>query len=317
MTVVLDAPSARLAAPPILEVGDARKRYGSVEALRGVSLSLASGEMLALLGPNGAGKTTLLRAIAGRVALDGGTLTLAGKPIALHDDRSRLGVVPQDLALYPALTARENLEVFATLHGVPRAEARERVTWALGWTALGDRERAQVRTFSGGMRRRLNIACGVMHRPDVVLLDEPTVGVDPQSRERIYDMLAELRRSGAALLLTTHQLDEAEERCDRVVIIDHGTVAASGTVNELVARTLGADRMVELVLAQAPDRLPEGFERASDPRRVLTSVRDLARELPLRLAAAAAAGLQVIDLQVQRRGLHDVFLRLTGKELRE
>jgi len=200
-----------------------------VKALDGVSLELREGELLGLLGPNGAGKTTLVRAIAGRVRLDAGTITI---------DSGALGVVPQEIALYPALTARENLEAFGELNGLRGPTLRERVGWALEWTALAERTKDPVRTFSGGMRRRLNIACGILHRPRVILLDEPTVGVDPQSRERIHDMLDALRADGHTLLLTTHQLDEAEARCSRIVIVDHGRVIADGEPAELI-RTIG------------------------------------------------------------------------------
>ncbi|NJL27997.1 MAG: ABC transporter ATP-binding protein [Thermoanaerobaculia bacterium] len=172
---------------PVLEVTDAARRYGEVAALCGVDLQLERGEWLGLLGPNGAGKTTLVRAIAGRVRLDRGEIALFGQ---------RLGVVPQEIALYPALTARENLVTFGSLHGLGRRELTLRIAWALAWTGLAERADEPVRGFSGGMKRRLNIAASVLHRPDVLLLDEPTVGVDPQSRERIWQMLAELRRGG-------------------------------------------------------------------------------------------------------------------------
>src|SRR5690606_36625262 len=158
--------------------------------------------------------TTLVRAIAGRVRLDEGRIELDGRPAA--HTRPGLGLVPQEIALYPLLSARENLEVFGRFHSLEGDALGRAVTWALGWTGLEARSGEQVRTFSGGMKRRLNIACGVLHRPGVVLLDEPTVGVDPQSREKIYEMLAELKAGGASLLLTTHQLDGAEARCDRV-----------------------------------------------------------------------------------------------------
>ena len=147
--------------------------------------------------------------------------------------------MPQELAVYPLLTARENLEVFGTLYGVPRDRLAERVRWALDWADLADRASEPTRRFSGGMKRRLNIACSLIHRPAVLLLDEPTVGVDPQSRERIYEMLAALRRDGVSVLLTTHHLEEAQERCERILIIDHGRIVAAGSVASLVAQTLG------------------------------------------------------------------------------
>ena len=160
---------------------------------------------------------------------------------------------PQGLALYPTLTAAENLRMFGEMQRIAAPELRDRVAWALQWTGLADRAREPVKRFSGGMKRRLNIACGVLHRPSVVLLDEPTVGVDPQSRERIWEMLDGLRNDGASLLLTTHQLDEAQKVCDRIVIIDHGRDIAAGTLAELIAQTVGPARRVTLLLDRPPD----------------------------------------------------------------
>ena len=300
----------------VLRVTDAARAFGETRALAGVSLELHPGELLALLGPNGAGKTTLIRGIAGRVRLDGGRIELMGRTLDGANGRDALGVVPQEVALYPLLTARENLEAFGNLQGVARAELRDRVEWALGWTGLADRAKHQVKTFSGGMKRRLNIAAGVLHRPRVVLLDEPTVGVDPQSRERIYEMLAALRAEGASLLLTTHQLEEAEARCDRVVILDHGRVIASGTVAQLVEEALGRSRTATLKLAAPLATPPAGFV-AADPRTLRVEIADVGVELPRAIARAQQAGAQVEDVAIERRGLHEVFLHLTGKELRE
>src|SRR6187431_747271 len=232
----------------ILTVANASKRYGAVQALAGASFSLRKGELLALLGPNGAGKTTLIRAIAGRVRLDGGEIRVFDQPVVAGRTPRDLGIVPQELAIYPLLTARENLESFGRLYGLSGAELAKQVDWALERTGLSDRAREPVKQFSGGMRRRLNIACGILHHPRIVLLDEPTVGVDPQSRDRIYDMLAGLAESGVSLLLTTHHLEEAEARCARTVILDHGKVIASGTMSELVEQTVGRYRLVTLRL---------------------------------------------------------------------
>ena len=188
----------------ILSIRKAEKSYGTTLALRGVTLDLFPGELLGFLGPNGAGKTTLIRCLAGRSTLDAGTLRFARG----IDQAGGLGVVPQTIAIYGDLTAEQNLYAFGRLHAVPRRDLKNRVNEALGWSNLSDRRHHLVKTFSGGMQRRLNIACSVLHRPQILLLDEPTVGVDPQSRERIYEMLSELRNRGTAILLTTHQLDE-------------------------------------------------------------------------------------------------------------
>jgi ABC-2 type transport system ATP-binding protein len=301
----------------VLSVRDAHKTFGRTVALQGASLELREGELLGLLGPNGAGKTTLVRAIAGRVRLDRGAIELFGRALDGSGARAGLGIVPQDLAVYPRLTARENMEVFARFHGVADADLKPKVEWALEWTGLADRAREPVRNFSGGMRRRLNIACGVLHAPRVVLLDEPTVGVDPQSRERIYGMLERLRDSGVSLLLTTHQLEEAEARCQRIVIIDHGRVIASGTPAELVQQTVGGGRLVTLVLEEALPAVPPGLEADASGRALQARVQDVAAELPALLRRVEEAGGRVHDVEVRGASLHAVFLHLTGRELRE
>src|SRR6186997_2641768 len=253
--------------PDVLAVTGARKRFGNVTALDGAALTLRQGELLALLGPNGAGKTTLIRAISGRVQLDAGEILLFGKPLTGAKTPPELGIVPQELAIYPSLTARENLEAFGRLQGLSSSDVATQVKWALATTALEDRADEPVKGFSGGMKRRLNIACGVLHRPRVVLLDEPTVGVDPQSRERIYDMLTALTRDGVSLILTTHHLEEAEARCARTVIIDHGRVIAAGTLAELVDQTIGRHRLVTLRLDAPVAVAPAGVEIAADDPR--------------------------------------------------
>jgi ABC-2 type transport system ATP-binding protein len=276
-----------------LTVTGARKHFGTTEALAGASLSVRRGELLGLLGPNGAGKTTMIRAIAGRVALDAGTVTVCGRTLGHRDPRPEIGVVPQELAVYPLLTARENLEVFGSLYGVARGALRERVDWALEWSDLKDRSREPVKRFSGGMKRRLNIAIGLLHSPQIVLLDEPTVGVDPQSRERIYEMLAVLQQAGMAVVLTTHHLEEAEKRCERIVIIDHGKIVASGTLAELLSASRGSDAPVRLVVTAA--------------------AADVARNID----ALARVGVPAGAVEVQGGSLQDVFIGLTGRDLRE
>ena len=304
--------------PDVLTVAGARKSFGNVAALDGASLTLRQGELLALLGPNGAGKTTLIRAIAGRVQLDAGEIRLFGQRLAGRRTDPRLGVVPQEIAVYPALTARENLAAFARLQGVARSQLRERIAWALEATALADRADEPIKGFSGGMKRRLNIACGVVHRPRVVLLDEPTIGVDPQSRDRIYDMLAALARDGVSLLLTTHHLEEAEARCSRTVIIDHGRAIAAGSLPELVDQTVGRYRVVTLHLDRPVAAAPAAATVDGEDERLLRArVKDVARDLPALLAAVSAAGGEVQDVEVRGPSLQSVFIHLTGRELRE
>ena len=287
----------------VLTVTGARKAFGTTTALDGASFELRQGELLALLGPNGAGKTTLIRAVAGRVRLDGGEIRIFGEPLPPQGTHAALGIVPQEIALYPLMSARENLAVFGVLQGLAGAALTRQIAWALEHTGLADRATEPVKGFSGGMRRRLNIACGIVHHPRVVLLDEPTVGVDPQSRDRIYDTLTALRDSGVSLLLTTHHLEEAEARCSRTVIIDHGRVIASGTLPELVDRTVGKDRLVTL-------RLVNGGV-------VSARMRDVAADLPPLLEKIRASGDTVDDVEVRGPSLQAVFIHLTGRELRE
>ena len=303
-------------------VQDAHKRFGETCALAGADVTLRRGEWLGLLGPNGAGKTTLVRAMAGRIQLDRGTIMLLNEPLggasSSSEGRRKLGIVPQEIALYPLLTAFENLRAFGALHGLAGRELRDRAHWALSWTGLSERSQEPIRQFSGGMKRRLNIACSVLHRPAVILLDEPTVGVDPQSRQRIWEMLAELRDGGASLLLTTHQLDEAQEVCDRIVIIDHGRTIAAGTLSELLRQTIGTGRRVTFTLdSPAPESLRErgfSFDQGHEASRAVV---DLATELPGMLDDVRNAGCVVNDIHIETPTLQAVFLNLTGRELRE
>ena len=301
----------------VLQIRDAHKRFGATRALEGLSLTMEEGGMLGLLGPNGAGKTTLIRAIAGRVRLDGGSVELFGRVLEPGMARPDLGVVPQENALYPLLSARENLETFGRLNGLEGKRLRERSAWALEWTGLADRARSEVKSFSGGMKRRLNLACGVLHEPKLVLLDEPTVAVDPQSREKIYDMLAALRANGTSLLLTTHYLEEAEARCERIVIMDHGHAIAAGSLSELVEQAGLGGRRVRLTLDRAVLAAPPGFVLEGDSGVLTTTINDVASEVPGVLARLRETGLVVRDLEVRTASLQSVFLALTGKELRE
>jgi ABC-2 type transport system ATP-binding protein len=237
------------------------------------------------------------------VKLDDGAIRLFGRRLTPQDPRPEVGVVPQELAVYPRLTATENLEVFGRLNGVSRAALRDRVQWALEWSDLKDRARDPVLGFSGGMKRRLNIACSLVHKPTVVLLDEPTVGVDPQSRERIYEMLADLQKSGVSIVLTTHHLEEAERRCERIVIIDHGKAVATGTVRELLGAHAGAARTASVLF--------------DDGRSIRVPISNIGPDLAALLAQLSRAGTPIADLQLEGRSLQDVFIALTGRELRD
>ncbi len=308
--------------PTALEISDLRKTFGSLVALRGVSLELGRGERLALLGPNGAGKTTLIRCLSGRTRPDGGAVTIDGQDINEFGARDSLGLVPQEIAIYADLTTRENLDAFGRFHGLRGRDLKSRVDWALQWTGLADRAKHLVGSFSGGMKRRVNLACGVLHSPSVLLLDEPTVGVDPQSRERIFVMLDELSQLGTSILLTTHHLDEAQQRCDRIVIVDKGSVVANGTIGELVEQTVGRSRLVTLSIDRplvAPIQLDGSAELIGETgsETVTARIDDVVVQLPALLESIRRSGYGVSDIDVSSPSLHHVFLHLTGRELRD
>jgi ABC-2 type transport system ATP-binding protein len=283
----------------------------------GTHRALNAGERLALLGPNGAGKTTLIKTISGRIRPDSGSISIFGKSIRDRGVLQQLGVIPQDLAIYNDLSARENLECFGQMHGLRGSRLRDRVDWALEWIGLEDRAKQLTREFSGGMKRRVNIACGVLHRPRILLLDEPTVGVDPQSRQRIFDMLDELHAMGTSIVLTTHHLDEAETRSDRIVIVDHGQVVRQGTLLELLQSTIGTQRQVAMEITGVMVASPPGLRWDPTRRRFIALVDQVADEIPLLLERISRLGGVVLELDIHQPNLHDVFLHLTGRELRE
>ncbi len=222
----------------MLEIRSLRKTFGDLVAVDDVSFAVEPGQILGLLGPNGAGKTTTVSMISGLLTPDKGEVRIGGRPLTGDTDEAKrkIGLVPQDLALYDELTARDNLRFFGALYGLTGAALDRAMAGALDLVGLGDRVRDRVKTFSGGMKRRLNLAAGLLHDPDILLLDEPTVGVDPQSRNAIFDNLEELKRRGKALLYTTHYMEEAERLADRIVIIDRGHVVANDTLDGLYAR---------------------------------------------------------------------------------
>jgi ABC-2 type transport system ATP-binding protein len=298
------------------------KRYGTRRALAGVSFSVAPGEIVGLLGPNGAGKSTTLSILATTLVADAGTVRVAGHalPGAAAAARRAIGYVPQREAVYPPLTATENLRFFARMLGLSVTQARTAANRALGIVALEGRSREPVARFSIGMRRRLNLACGMIHRPSVLLLDEPTVGVDPQSRERIFEAIEGLAREGAAILYSTHYMDEAERMCGRVVLLDEGSVVAAGTPAELISQV----RKLPVVRLRTERQLPERWLSEIVAARLLrrdgleteVEVSELA-EVPAVLLAAARAGSEIRDVEVRRPNLADVFFALTGRGLRD
>jgi len=306
------------AAPP-LQVVSLVKRFGQVKAVDGISLTLRAGECLGLLGPNGAGKSTLIRSIVGRVIPDSGQVAVFGAPAASPAARASLGWVPQDLALYPRLTAAENLSAFGSYYGLAGKQLHEAIGRCLHWAALEERSRDLARNLSGGMKRRLNMAAGLIHQPRLVLMDEPTVGVDPQSRNRIFEMIEALRAAGTTIIYTTHYMEEAERLCDRVAIVDHGRIIALDT-HEALVRASFASRSQVLARFDGSSEAISAWAAARSGR-LTDSTAEFTIEHPSEVAAlldsASAAGLQLVDLSLRRPNLESVFLHLTGRELRD
>ncbi len=309
----------------MLECQGLRRSFGDLVAVDGVGFHIDAGETYGLLGPNGAGKTTTISMVAGLLERDGGEVAVAGEPMTTHAIRAKsaIGYVPQDLAIYPDLSARENLMFFARLYGMPTAEAKRRSREVLEVTGLADRAGDQTKKYSGGMKRRLNIGIGLLHRPKLLILDEPTVGVDPQSRNAILESVEGLSDEGMAVLYTTHYMEEAERLCDRVGVIDHGKLIAEGTRTELVSLVGEWDRVHlsaggDLVKA-AEDlaALPWVHEASAAADGIDLVVEDARENLPALLTEAAGAGAAIKSVEVTEPDLEAVFLHLTGRALRD
>ena len=310
---------------PALRIEGVRKRYRNNVAVDAVSLEVERGELVSLLGPNGAGKSTLMDMIAGVVRPDQGDVWVMGHslrqaPMAV---RAALGVVPQDLALYPDLSARENLQFWGRMYGLGGARLARRTADLLEVVGLVERQRDRVETFSGGMKRRLNIAAALLHEPPVIMLDEPTVGIDPQSRRAILDYVRRLNDEGATVLYTTHYMEEAAELSDRIAILDRGRIIAQGT-HEALTRIVGEHDRVELELSEAGTDgaaafadLPGVLRVSAQDRRLELLANDGPTLLPDLFTRAAERGIAVRSVTLREPDLESVFLHLTGRALRD
>ena len=308
----------------MIEVQDLRKTYGDVKALDGVSFHVPEGTIYGLLGPNGAGKSTTISILAGLVRPTGGSASIAGHDVVSASQAARrsLGLVPQDVVLYDELNARENLEFFGGLYGLRGAPLGARVDELLERTGLVEQAGRAVEKYSGGMRRRLNLACGLVHRPRVLLLDEPTVGIDPQARLHILEMVRDIAREGTTILYTTHYLHEAEELCQRVAIIDHGRILAEGTLEELRA-TVGERDLVTArgifdgaAVRVLASRL-QGAEILSLKENELVLACAQGNEIFGQLVRILAESGEVHEINIRQPSLENLFIKLTGRELRE
>jgi ABC-2 type transport system ATP-binding protein len=313
---------------PILEVIDLHKRYGSTVALQGVRFEVNEGELFGLLGPNGAGKTTLLSIISGLLPATSGAVRILGRDLVRSDRelRRQIGIVPQSLAIYGALTARENLRFFGELYGVPGTELDRRVDEVLAAVGLEDRADRRVDTFSGGMMRRLNLGAALVHRPRLLLLDEPTTGVDPQSRNHIFEEVRRLSRDGVTVVYTSHYMEEVQALCTRIGIIDHGRLVACDTLPGLLRRLAGLIRFrvphLTPLLRDRIRRLPgvRLREHPAEPENghpLELECRDVKATLFDLVATLTELRIESVSLETEEPNLERVFLHLTGRELRD
>ncbi|MEX2394411.1 MAG: ABC transporter ATP-binding protein [Actinomycetota bacterium] len=309
----------------VLKCSGLRKRFGDLVAVDGVSFQISEGETYGLLGPNGAGKTTTVSMICGLLDANEGEVLVAGERINTKSTRAKaaIGYVPQEVALYPDLTGEENLRFFGRLYGIGGDDLKARIDRLLEMVELSDRRSERIDTYSGGMKRRINIAAGLLHDPLLLILDEPTVGVDPQSRNAILESVAHLASEGMAVLYTTHYMEEAERLCDRVGIIDEGRLIVEGTRRELVSGLGHSDR-VEITAKGALKRFAAAAKKMTNVDDAVTSehgvtvlVAEGRKVLPQLLEAATKAGLVVSSVEVIEPDLEAVFLHLTGKALRD
>lgn len=324
----------------LMTVDSLSKRFDDLEAVCDVSFSMNEGEIFSLLGPNGAGKTTTLSMLSCLITPTSGTATIAGHDILTESlaVRSIIGVVPQEIALYDDLTANQNLRFWGSLYDLSSRELSARIDEVLEQVGLTDRAGDRIKTYSGGMKRRINIAAGLLHRPRLLFMDEPTVGIDPQSRRRILDMILELREQGISILYTTHYMEEAEELSDRVGIIDHGQLVALGTQSELTQLIGGQDTVRlhladyaegSVLVAEPPElsgngsmlslyrEVPGVVNASRNDGEIVVNVDDAGAVLPALLSRTDAAGLRIRSVDIEEPNLEAVFLHLTGRALRD
>lgn len=305
----------------MIEVRELRKSFGDVIALGGISFEVNEGEIYGFLGPNGAGKTTAISIISGLLNPDSGTVALAGKDIRKsgRSIRQLLGVVPQEIALYDELTGRENLHFWGSLYGLSGKKLQTAAEEVLDLVGLTERADDAVREYSGGMKRRINLCAGLIHRPRIILLDEPTLGIDPQARLNILDIIKEEVSKGTTVIYTTHYLEEAESLCDRIAIIDYGKILAEGTLQELTM-LVGEEDLVTVTgtfTTEQVSPLLEGVKVDSiedNSLRFFVSESKATGEL---LSRFFSAGIHVGDVSIREPSLESVFIKLTGRELRD
>ncbi len=299
------------------------KSYDSIEALKGISFDIQKGEFYGLLGPNGAGKTTTISILSTILKPDQGEVTIAGFDLQKNpmECKKHIGVVPQELALYNDLTAYANLQFWGSLYDISATTLNTRIDETLHLFGLYDRRNDKVKTYSGGMKRRINIASALLHRPDVLFMDEPTVGIDPQSRNLIFEVMEKLHKEGMTIVYTTHYMEEAERLCNRIGIIDKGRIIAQGTLDELKSSS-DIDETIMITFSNLTDthydRLAESFDVSKAGDHAIRFIsKAVQRDLSVIILKCHEAGLDITDVSIQKINLETIFLRLTGKQLRD
>jgi linearmycin/streptolysin S transport system ATP-binding protein len=308
-----------------IEVENLKKSFGDFHAVQGATFAAEAGEVLSLLGPNGAGKSTTISMLSGLLAPTGGDACIMGHSVLREPEAAKksLGVVPQDIALYPDLSARENLVFWGKMYGLRGTELKKRVDEVLQVIGLVDRQKDHVGKFSGGMKRRVNIGAALLHRPDVIIMDEPTVGIDPQSRRHILDNVRELNQKGMTVLYTTHYMEEAAELSHHIAIMDKGKVIAYGTHDELI-QMVGEQARIDLTLNTEVEKILPTWQKTEGVSRidalegkVTALVDDSNRVLPRLFDAASKVNVRITSVDIQEPNLETVFLHLTGRALRD
>ena len=309
----------------MIEVKDLQKAYGELMAVKGVSFTAKKGSVFGLLGPNGAGKSTTISCICGLLKPTAGTVTVNGFDIVGEAKKAKqsLGVVPQELAIYEDFSARDNLGYWGAAYGLKGQELKSRVAYVLERIGLQDRAGDLPKNYSGGLKRRLNFGCGLVHEPEILLLDEPTVGVDPQSRERLFNLIKEERDKGTCVLYTTHYMEEAENLCDELAIIDHGKIIAAGTLKDLRAQ-VGESDIIQLsgtfdpiAVEAALLGLPIATEiLVLSAGTLVLAIEEAAAQLPAVLEAVSSTEAEIRETRLSEPNLESLFLKLTGSELR-
>lgn len=307
----------------MIEIKNLRKTYDGHEALKGISFNIREGEFYGLLGPNGAGKTTTISIMSSILEPDSGEVLINGKNITgdITEAKQLTGVVPQEIALYGDFSAFENLSFWGSLYNVPNRELKQRIENMLNLFGLYDRRHDKVKAYSGGMKRRINIAAALLHQPKIVFMDEPTVGIDPQSRNLIYEVIEQLHQEGMTIVYTTHYMEEAERFCDRIGIIDNGQIIEEGTLQELKSRSnlkevieVTYDKLEDTQAGEIISRWPGSTRKENKISFLLT---DIQKELPGIVIKSSEIGVTINNIEIQRTNLETIFLNLTGKQLRD